>query len=373
MFTVEKKELADVVVGLAAILSKNPTHAILRYLLVKIADGELEVSATNLTVSISRKIKCQHNKGETRQVALPGIIFKTLLGKITADAINFDIEDNTFKYSEDGVSLSLKGVEATEYVELPFFKANGVELFPIAPSVILNAIDFTSEFTSADDSKQILTGINFCFEENRILAYATDGHMMVRHISCSDNDEIFSFILPSYGARILRNMIKSEKNDIILINKDFPDNLFICKTRNMTYMCRILDGVYPKCESLLFDKAEIEFDLDPSNLAEGIDLMSVFPVDYKSSPLVEVTIENDYLTLDTESTMGKLSKKIEIHKQDTHKNMALTFNTNFLSKGLGKFKGHHARVLVNASNKPVIFQVDGESKQTFLVMPIDKK
>ena len=95
-----------------------------------------------------------------------------------------DNSDNILIKSDRG-SYNLKGIPSDDYPNLPFVES-GTSL-NIDPSSFLKALKSTVFASSNDDSKQLLTGVNFTFKQNYLESASTDGHRLA--VSLVGNEE----------------------------------------------------------------------------------------------------------------------------------------------------------------------------------------
>ena len=122
---------------------------------------------------------------------------------------------------------SLKGIPSDEYPNLPFVET-GTSL-NIDPSSFLKALKSTIFASSNDDSKQLLTGVNFTFNLKYLESAATDGHRLAVVLvdkkenfdekeDFASNEENLSVTIPTRSLREIEKLIglRSSENSIKL-------------------------------------------------------------------------------------------------------------------------------------------------------------
>jgi len=125
----------------------------------------------------------------------------------------------------------------------------------IDPSSFLKALKSTIFASSNDDSKQLLTGVNFTFKQNYLESASTDGHRLAvaligneEHIKNKENlisnvDDL-SVTIPTRSLREIEKLVslRSSENSIKLFY-DKGQVVFISSNQIIT--TRTLEGTYP--------------------------------------------------------------------------------------------------------------------------------
>ena len=93
----------------------------------------------------------------------------------TPVSLEVDESSDNILIKSDRGSFNLKGIPSDDYPNLPFVESGTLN---IDPSSFLKALKSTIFATSNDDSKQLLTGVNFTFKKNYLESASTDGHRL---------------------------------------------------------------------------------------------------------------------------------------------------------------------------------------------------
>jgi len=133
----------------------------------------------------------------------------------------------------------------------------------IDPSSFLKALKSTIFASSNDDSKQLLTGVNFTFKTNYLESASTDGHRLAvaligneEHIenkeNLSSNVDDLSVTIPTRSLREIEKLVslRTSENSIKLFY-DKGQVVFISSNQIIT--TRTLEGTYPNYSQLIPD------------------------------------------------------------------------------------------------------------------------
>ena len=110
---------------------------------------------------------------------LANILLTEIVNKLPNETpVSLEVEENSdnILIKSDRGSFNLKGIPSDEYPNLPFVES-GTSL-NIDPSSFLKDLKSTIFASSNDDSKQLLTGVNFTFKPNYLESASTDGHRL---------------------------------------------------------------------------------------------------------------------------------------------------------------------------------------------------
>ena len=275
------------------------------------------------------------------------------------------------------VLLILKRIPSDEYPNLPFVES-GTSL-NIDPSSFLKALKSTIFASSNDDSKQLLTGVNFTFKPNYLESASTDGHRLAvaligneEHIenkeNLSSNVDDLSVTIPTRSLREIEKLVslRSSENSIKLFY-DKGQVVFISSNQIIT--TRTLEGTYPNYSQLIPDSFSKILNFNTKKLIDALERIAVL-ADQQSSVVKIKLDDTDLASISADAQdIGNANESIPVSYSG--ENFDIAFNVRYLLEGLKVIASENVLLKCNIATTPAVFvPEDNLNSFTYLVMPV---
>jgi len=221
-----QNELNNAIQLVSKAVASRPTHPILANILLTADEGTNKISVTGFDLNLGIQTSFDGTVKNSGAITIPSKLLSEIVNKLpTETPVSLKVEeslDNILIKSDRG-SFNLKGIPSDEYPNLPFVES-GTSL-NIDPSSFLKALKSTIFASSNDDSKQLLTGVNFTFKQNYLESASTDGHRLAvaivgneennasKNKSTSIEDDL-SVTIPTRSLSEIEKLVKSLKKDV---------------------------------------------------------------------------------------------------------------------------------------------------------------
>jgi len=359
--TFSQSDLAHALAVIRPAISARPSHPILGSVLITSTASGATLSGFDLSLGISVAIAAA--SASTGRVALPYSLLAPLVAKLPSDtALTLQVKGAKAVLTSTSGSYNLTVADADDYPDLltPGPAATTTAL----PTIELQAaISATQHAASRDESKAILQGINLCVDATAIEAAATDGHRLSIYGPQRDND------LPrvTIPAAVLRH-VAGLSGDIITLTRDssvvrFTDD-------RITITTRTIDGTYPNYRQLVPATFQHQAFIDRRGLMASLERIAVLADQHNS--VVKFSIRDEQLTIRAE--VQDIGSGAETLAVDSSSDADIAFNVRYLLDGLKVIPTTQVQLNMNAPNNPATLQpVDGDTLQTYLIMPVQVK
>ena len=361
-------------------VSSRPTHPILANILLTADQGTNKISLTGFDLNLGIQTSFEANVIKSGAITIPSKLLSEIVNKlpnespISLDA-NEDSDDILIK--SDRGSFKIKGISSDDYPKLPFVES-GTSL-NIDPISFLKALRLTIFASSNDDSKQLLTGVNFTFKQKYLESAATDGHRLAVVLIDNDkkgnenqdnlsNEENFSVTIPSRSLREIEKLVslKTSGNSIKLF---YDKGQLVFISSNQIITTRTLEGKYPNYPQLVPDTFSKFFTFNTNKLIDALERIAVL-ADQQSS-VVKIKFDDNDIALisadaqDIGSANESLSVVCDGEKFD------IAFNVRYLLEGLKVISTENVILKCNLSTTPaVLIPENNDNSFTYLVMPV---
>ena len=375
-----QNELNNAIQLVSKAVASRPTHPILANILLTADQGTNKISLTGFDLNLGIQTSFDATVKNSGAITIPSKLLSEIVNKLPSETpVNVEVDedlDNILIKSDTG-TFNIKGIPSDDYPNLPFVES-GTSL-NIDPSSFLQALKLTLFASSNDDSKQLLTGVNFTFKQKYLESASTDGHRLAVVLigneeniedkeNSSLNQENFSVTIPTRSLREIEKLLtlRSTEKSIKLFY-DKGQVVFISSNQIIT--TRTLEGDYPNYSQLIPDNFSKLFIFNTKKLTDALERIAVL-ADQQSS-VVKIKLDENNLALISADAQDIGSANESIPVSYSGENFDIAFNVRYLLEGLKVISSENVVLKCNLSTTPAVFvPEDNINSFTYLVMPV---
>ena len=361
-------------------VASRPTHPILANLLLTADQGTNKISLTGFDLNLGIQTSFDATVNKSGAITVPSKLLSEIVNKLPSETpVSLDVDDSSenILIKSDRGSFNIKGIPSDDYPNLPFVES-GTSL-NIDPSSFLKALKLTIFASSSDDSKQLLTGVNFTFNLKYLESAATDGHRLAvvlvdnkenleEQEDVVSNEENLSVTIPTRSLREIEKLVslRSSENSIKLFY-DKGQVVFISSNQIIT--TRTLEGSYPNYSQLIPDNFTKLFTFNTKKIIESLERIAVL-ADQQSSVVKIKLNEKDLALVSADAQdIGNASELVPVSFDFDQFDIA--FNVRYLLEGLKVISSENVIFKCNLPTTPaVLVPEDNINSFTYLVMPV---
>ena len=361
-------------------VASRPTHPILANVLLAADQGTNKISLTGFDLNLGIQTSIEATVKRSGAITIPSKLLSEIVNKLPSETpvlIDVDSDSENISIKSDRGSFNLKGISSDDYPNLPFVES-GTSL-NIDPTSFLKALKLTIFASSNDDSKQLLTGVNFTFKQKYLESASTDGHRLaVVLIENKDStekietelapEENLSVTIPSRSLREIEKLI-SLQNSSNSIKLFYDKGQIVLISSNQIITTRTLEGTYPNYSQLIPDDFSKIFTFNTKKFTEALERIAIL-ADQQSSVVKIKLDENDFASISADAQdIGNASESLSVIY--TGGNFDIAFNVRYLLEGLKVIPSENVILKCNLSTTPAILVPDDSINSfTYLVMPV---
>ena len=375
-----QNELNNAIQLVSKAVSSRPTHPILANILLTADQGTNKISLTGFDLNLGIQTSFDGTVTNSGAITIPSKLLSEIVNKLPNESpVSLTVDENSdsILIKSDRGSFNLKGIASDDYPSLPFVES-GTSL-NIEPSSFLKSLKSTIFASSNDDSKQLLTGVNFTFKQNYLESASTDGHRLAvaligneEYIENKDNSLLnegdLSVTIPTRSLREIEKLVslKSSEKSIKLFY-DKGQVVFISSNQIIT--TRTLEGTYPNYSQLIPDTFSKIFNFNTKRLIDALERIAVL-ADQQSN-VVKIKLDNtDSASISADAQdIGNANETVPVSYSG--ENFDIAFNVRYLLEGLKVISSENVLLKCNLSTTPAVFvPEDNLNSFTYLVMPV---
>lgn len=370
-FVISSSELLNHLNSISRVINAKNTVAALDNYLFQLSENQLKITASDLESTMITTLALENAEGEG-SIAIPARILNNTLKEFPEQPLTFKINDETFNidlYSENG-KYSIMGQTGEEYPENRKLDKETSSSIIVTKEVLLNGISKTLFATADDELRPVMNGILLEFGQENLTFVASDAHKLVRYKNETIKTEIeSSFILPKKPASLLKGLLPKEDENVEI---SFDEKSAIFTLSNYTLICRLVEGTYPKYNSVIPTNNTNEMIVDRLNLFNSVKRVSVFA--NQASNLIKLGIENNQLVISAQDVDFSISAIERIKCQYENEKIEIGFKSVFLMEILSNINSADVKVMLADSTRAGLFvpleKESDEEEVLMLLMPM---
>ena len=365
-------------------VATRPTHPVLANVLLTADAGTGRLSLTGFDLNLGIQTSLAASVETSGAITLPARLLGEIVSKLSTDSpLTLATEDSGEQVQLASLSGSyqMRGMPADDYPELPMVES-GMAL-KLQATGLVEALKGTLFASSADESKQLLTGVHLRFRERELEAAATDGHRLAvlqvdnalqadgeMPLENSDDAESgFAVTLPSRSLREVERLMNGWRSEEpVSLFCDRGQVVFLAADQMVT--SRTLEGTYPNYRQLIPDGFTRSLALDRRALIAALERIAVLADQHNNVVKFSSEPEKGTVQISADAQdVGRGSESLAATLQGDA--VQIAFNVRYLLDGLKVMVSDRVVLHCNAPTTPAVLRPEGENDGlTYLVMPV---
>lgn len=367
-FTIEKNLLLENLNNVTKAISIKNVIPVLNGIKFELNSEGLYLTAsdTDLTIKsfIARdKIKTIDHEGS---IVIQSKYINEIIRKLPDDTVDIEVIDGLkvlIKAKTSQFNLNCLKVEDYPQIKLEYQK----DPIVIKGNLFKTIIKQTVFAISAQESRPLLTGINFKLQGNIMEVTATDSYRLAKKTI-----NLAEFIKDEINITIPGNNI-SELDKII--NDDEPVEMHIFSNKilfiykNITFQSNLLNGTYPNTNNLIPDTFAIIFNTNYNDFYSAVDRASLLTQSKEKNIVKMETKDTELIISSFASEIGRTEETIAIEKNEGA-NVGISFSAKYMMDALKTIDDTELVVFLNSEIKPIVIKSAKDETLVQLILPI---
>tara|TARA_B100000029_G_scaffold95759_4_gene85835 strand:+ start:40 stop:1164 length:1125 start_codon:yes stop_codon:yes gene_type:complete len=350
-------------------VANRTTLPITQNVLLKVNNGKLQLSATNLEMAINTWIGAEiTEEGET---TVPARIFTDLIKSYPNDNIDLNLKNNNLLIKCGPYNSNLITQPSDDFPPIP--ESDSLDpTFTIAParlSKLINSVIFSA---AQDQSRPVLTGVKFSITNNVLTLASADGFRLSIISFELENENIpeIDFIVPAKSLLEVSRILPFAQDDVsVFMTK--ASNQVIFKMGNYQLTTTLTQGNFPDFNSLIPDSNSTSCIIPKSDFKSAVRSLGVLAKDGNGIIRLEIsgTEQNQNLLMSSKTDeLGENSVILEVNSSGDDSKIA--FNSKYLSDVLEVIDGENVILEINGDSNPGLIKPENNSNYIHIVMPM---
>lgn len=360
-------------------VSSRPTHPVLANVLLTADEEQQRVSLTAFDLSLGIRTSFDAHVTAGGTLTLPAKLLNDIVARLPENEITIDDEAGEYLATLTAVSgrYQVRGMGAEEFPELPAIE-NGQTLH-LSADALIEGLHGTLFATSADETKQVLTGVHLKFQEDSLEFAATDGHRLAvvetissdreqDNVDSSESEIELNVTVPGRALRELERILGTRQSkETVALHFDQSQVVFEWAKQRLT--TRLLEGQYPAYHQLIPRQFSKSATIERKQLLNALERISVLADQKNNIVKARLNSDSQILALAVEAQdIGSARESVPM--QFSGEDLEIGFNVKYLMDSLKYLSTSEIQMDLNAALSPVVLRPLGGAKATHLIMPV---
>lgn len=300
-------------------------------------------------------------------IVVSGKYIYDIIRKLPNDLINIEeLVDSKLNIYTSNSSFNLNCNNASEFPDLELEeKSNPIT---INKRVFKNIINQTIFATSSQESRPVLTGINFKIEKDTLVVTATDSYRLAKKVVSLNNlvEEEVNIIIPTKNLNELVRMITEDDENLEM---HIFNNKVIFKLGTLIMLSRIINGTYPDTSKLIPTEFLLTIKVKLDEFYDSIDRASLLTNESDKNTIKLESRNNTIVVSSNIPEIGNVEEKLEVVK-DSLEDIRIAFSSKYMMEALKTLDCEEILLMFNGDIKPIIVKNPESDDLIQLILPI---
>ena len=370
-FTIKKDLLLDALNKVARAISTKNLIPVLAGVKFDLKKKKLTLTASDNDITIQTVIESNNeddfkieNEGS---IIIQGKYILDIVRKLPDKYINIEVVDELkiLIYTENS-EFNLNGISESEYPNIGLEESK--KKVSINAGIFKNIVNQTAFASSNEESKPVLTGINFNIVGDVLECNSTDSYRLARKIVKLDkeSEENYNIVIPSHN---IVEFCKILTDDDETVELHIFNNKILFKTGNLKFESRLINGTYPNTSNLLPDDSLLVVSTNLNDFYDVIDRVSILTSDKEKNIVILETVDDVLILRSSSAEIGRVEEKMPITKNN-NENIKISFSAKYMMEALKSFSTETVDIHFVGEIKPILIKSSEDTSLTQLVLPI---
>ena len=361
--TITREDLLKPLGYVAGIVERRQTLPVLSYVLLRLKDGEMTLTGTDLEIEVIAKV----NKvgGGDMEMMLPARKLFDICRALPGDA-----EITIKKEGEKSIVKSGKSRFALVTVPVADFPSvqalQWEQALTLKQNQLRKLLEQTHFCMAQQDVRYYLNGLLLEVTDKKIRGIATDGHRMAVGESALEKSVKLEkqIIVPRKGVQEMLRLLSDTDDQIEL---EFSANHLRARATDFVFTSKLIDGRYPDYNKVIPGKQSKKLHLERNMFRETLGRVAILSSEkYRG---VRLSLSNKALRFTAHNPEQEEAQE-EISTDYTGEGMEIGFNVNYMIEAISALHTDNVEFGLNDPNSSCTLASPETPYPQYVIMPM---
>lgn len=372
-----QEHLAEGLAVVGRVVPTKSTLPVLSNVLLSTRDGELQLTANNLELSVAHRVPA--GIAREGEITLPARLladYVTLLDH--GQKVELELNPKTHKVhlACGRFEANIAGISAEDFPPIP--AVSGGPSFSLPAGVLKEAINQVVFAAAPDDTRPVLAGVLVRLGNGSLTLAAADGfRLAVRTLELPDGGPDVQMIVPAKTLNEVARLLPDEADEAVAINTTPNANQVYFALSKTEITSRLIEGQFPDYQRIIPADAKTKVELSTTDFLRATRAAAVFARDNSNIVRLECSPSRQdaelalgsVLVKSTSAEMGDNEGRLDAQVQGDDTQIA--FNGRYLRDALEAIESPQVALHIIGPSSPGIIRPVGEPNgYLHVIMPM---
>jgi DNA polymerase III subunit beta len=371
---IDREALAKSVQDVMKAVSPRTTIPILTGIKITATSQGVTLTGSDSDISIESFIPAEEEDKllvevkETGSVVLQARFFADIVKKLPQQTVEIEVGPNFLTVIRSGkAEFNLNGLDADEYPRLPQVEEENV--FKIPTDLLKTIIRQTVFAVSTSETRPILTGVNWKFENGELTCTATDSHRLALRKAKieTENPQSYNVVIPGKSLNELSKILDDSNDPVDIV---VTANQILFKTKHLLFFSRLLDGNYPETARLIPTDSKTDIIVNAKEFLQAIDRASLLAREGRNNVVKLTTLNDGIIEISSVSPeIGKVTEEIQSESVEGEE-LKISFSAKYMMDALKALDGTDIKISFTGAMRPFLLRPLHSDSMLQLILPV---
>lgn len=362
-FSLQRETLLKPLAQVVNVVERRQTLPVLANLLVRIENGQLSITGTDLEVEMIARAPIED--GQDGDTTIPARkLFEIVRALPDGSKVTVSQSGDKIIVQAGRSRFSLASLPAHDFPSIDEVDAG--ESMQVPEAVLKELIERTAFAMAQQDVRYYLNGLLFDLRDDVLRCVATDGHRLALceatlHGPSQGKRQI---IVPRKGVQELQRLLEGGDRDLEL---EVGRSHIRVRRDDVTFTSKLIDGKFPDYEAVIPIGADREVRIDRDVLRAALQRTAILSNEkYRG---VRVEVSPGQLRISAHNPEQEEAQE-EVEADTQVDDLAIGFNVNYLLDALTALRGEHVVLQLRDANSSALVREADNERSRHVVMPL---
>jgi len=363
--TISKEQIINGLQAVQNVVSTRTTLPILSNVLLRAENDRLELTATDLDVTIACGVEAKVKTTGASTVPVRKLF--GIVRELNNSEIDLAVDEKNICSIHSGASFyKINGLSADEFPPLPKFKEEKKVILP--QETLKSMMKKTSFAISTDESRYVLNGIYLSLKDHKMTMVATDGRRLAlvdEEIDVSEQSQ-GEFIVPAKAVNEL-NRLLAEKGEVEIRYAENQASFTLKdeKGSSVLIITKLIEGNYPNYRQVIPAETKERIALVREEFLHALRRAEIMTSE-KSNSVKLAFVKNKLEITANSPEVGEAKETLAINYKGA--DMAIAFNPKYMIDPLNALPNDEVFLELIDELSPGVLKINGPF--LYVVMPM---
>ena len=362
-FTIARNQLLKPLQQVSGALGGRPTLPILGNLLLKVEDGTLSLTATDLEVELISRVTLE-GEFEAGSTTVPSRKFLDICRGLPDDAIiTFVLEADRVQLRSGRSRFSLATLPANDFPNIEDWQSE-VEI-SLAQGELRALIEKTQFSMANQDVRYYLNGMLFEVDGTTLRSVATDGHRMA--VSSTQLESELAqqqIIVPRKGIQELVKLLDAPEQPVVL---QIGSSNLRAEVNNFVFTSKLVDGRFPDYRRVMPQNTTKTLEANCDELRQAFSRAAILSNEKFRG--VRVNLADSEMRITANNPEQEEAEEMLDVSFDGDA-IEIGFNVSYVLDVLNTLRCDQVRISMSDANASALIENAADDSAMYVVMPI---